>query len=398
MTSNSDQKFVPFNPISINGQDIDFSDQAEHVGVIRSPDGNLPHILNRIVAHKRAMGAVLFSGLARSHRGNPAASLKIEKLRGMPVLFSGMASLVLDRTEVNIIDQHYTTTMRNLLKVCYGTPKSFVLFMSGSLPGEALFHLRMLSLFGMISRLPNDPLNVRARHVLITSKSTSKSWFSKLRDICLQYRLPHPLTLLETPLSKYAFKKLTKSLVIDYWEQKLRLEAAILPSLSFFKPDFHSLTSPHPIFWTAGSNPYEVSKAIIQSRMLSGRYRTAVLTKHWSSDRSGFCQATCCFQIEESLEHILLGCPQYAPVREKLIRLWLNTTEPRIHQLVTSLLVGPRLSLLQFILDASVNSTVITLRQKSGTDPLKIIFHLTRTWCYTIHRERAKMLGNFSFA
>ena len=210
--------------------------------------------------------------------------------------------------------------------------------------------------------------------------------------------MPHPLTLLERPLSKYAFKKLTKSLVIDYWEQKLRLEAAILPSLSFFKPVFHSLTSPHPIFWTAGSNPYEVSKAIIQSRMLSGRYRTALLTRHWSSNRSGFCQATCCLEIEESLEHILLWCPQYASAREKLIRLWLCTTDPRIHQLVFSLLLGPRLSLLQFILDASVNSTVITLCQKSGTDPLKIIFHLTRTWCYTIHRERARMIGNFCFA
>ena len=196
-------------------------------------------------------------------------------------------------------------------------------------------------------------------------------------------------------LSKYAFKKLTKALVIDYWEEKLRLEASILPSLSFFKPDFHSLTCPHPIFWTAGPNPYEVSKAIIQSRMLGGRYRTALLTKHWSSNRSGFCQAACCLEVEESLEHVLLWCPMYAPAREKLVSLWLNTTEPRIYLLVTSLLLGPRLPLLQFILDASVNPTVITLCQKYGKVLLKIIFHLTRTWCYSIHRERARMLGNF---
>ena len=86
---------VPYNPIKINKQQICLSDKAENVGVIRSPAGNQPHLLNRFAAHKRALGAVLFSGAARNHRGNLAAVMRIEKVYALPVLLSGTASLVL---------------------------------------------------------------------------------------------------------------------------------------------------------------------------------------------------------------------------------------------------------------------------------------------------------------
>ena len=42
---------------------VEFTDTAVHVGVTRSVHGNLPHILDRIKAHKKAMGATLSCGL-----------------------------------------------------------------------------------------------------------------------------------------------------------------------------------------------------------------------------------------------------------------------------------------------------------------------------------------------
>ena len=153
--------------------------------------------------------------------------------------------------------------------------------MCGSLPATAFLHLRQLTLFNMICNMPNDPLYKRAHQALTCSKPSSKSWFASLRSICLQYGLPHPLTLLDNPMPKKAFKKLTKSKVVDYWEDKLRSEAIILPSLLYFDPYYHSLVYPHPTLSTTGSNPHEVSKAVIQCKMKSGRYRTAALSRHW---------------------------------------------------------------------------------------------------------------------
>ena len=68
--------------LQIDGSSIEFVDMAEHVGVIRSIDGNLPHILNRMTSHNRALHGILSAGLARGHRGNPAASLRAEKIYG----------------------------------------------------------------------------------------------------------------------------------------------------------------------------------------------------------------------------------------------------------------------------------------------------------------------------
>ena len=166
-------------------------------------------------------------------------------------------------------------------------------------------------------------------------------------------------------------------------------------SMPYFHPEFHSILQPHPIFWTAGPNPYEVAKSIVQCRMLSGRYRTEQLAKHWSSNKHGFCLAPMCKFVHESLEHILLWCPSYQPVRERLKNLWLGSGNPHVTHLVKSMLDGPPRHLVQFILDASVHPTTISLVQLFGDIPLKIIFHLTRSWCFAIHKERSKILGRW---
>ena len=93
-----------FNNIEIDGTSIKFVEATEQVGVTRSVHGNLPHILNRISSHNKALHAVLPVGLARGHRGNPAASLRVEQLYGISVLLSGTASLILKQTKLTIID------------------------------------------------------------------------------------------------------------------------------------------------------------------------------------------------------------------------------------------------------------------------------------------------------
>ena len=62
----------------------------------------------------------------------------------------------------------------------------------------------------------------------------------------------------------------------------MRNEAALLPSLAHFKPEYMSLSSPHPLWLSAGTSPYEVIKATVQATMLYGRFRTEKLCRHWS--------------------------------------------------------------------------------------------------------------------
>ena len=204
------------------------------------------------------------------------------------------------------IDQQYKRKLQNIVKLPISSPSSLVHFVAGSLPGTAILHLKQLTLFSMITRLAGDPLHVYAQHIL-SSSSSPTSWFLQVRDLFLLYQLPHPLNLLQNPLDKLSFKKLAKSKVLDYWEDKLRKEAALLPSLNFFKPQFMSLISPHKIWTTAGMKTHEVAKARIQILFLSSKYPCAKLARHWSPENDqGLCTNTPCKEerLLESVEHI----------------------------------------------------------------------------------------------
>ena len=155
----------------------------------------------------------------------------------------------------------------------------------------------------MVIRLPNNILHKMARYILTTSSDSSQSWFIQVKKLLLQYNLPHPLRLLDSPLSKAALKKLFKNHVIDFWQTKLRRDAAPLSSLEYFKPQFMSLQITHPLWTSCGSNSYEICKAIIQAKMLSGRYRTDQLLRHFS-DNDGLC-ALCHQNIPGSIEHLV---------------------------------------------------------------------------------------------
>ena len=125
--------------------------------------------------------------------------------------------------------------------------------------------------------MADDPLNIHARYALTTAKTTSRSWFCQIRGICLLYSLPHPLSLLSFPPSKDDFKKRITAHVISYWEDKLRGEAALLPSLTNFKPE------------------------------------SGYLEKHWSSNRAGICYN--CLQAPETIEHRFHACHIKKPRR-----------------------------------------------------------------------------------
>ena len=195
---------------------------------------------------------------------------------------------------MSVLDHHHKLTLQRLQKLHRGTPDCVVFLLAGSLPASALLHLRMLGLLGMVARLgPTQILHRHATHTLLSCTPT-KSWFELVRSICSLYSLPDPLLVLQNPSTKFAWKNLCKSRVIDWWEQHLRGQAALLPSLQLFKSAFMSLTTPHPI-WTTANSPYEISKAVVSARMLSGRYRTDYLSRHWSKrNPSGHCTLPGC--------------------------------------------------------------------------------------------------------
>ena len=324
--------------------------------------------------------------------------MRAEKLNGLPVLLSGLGALTLLKSEIDTLSHHYKQTLEGLLKIHQKTPACFVFFVSGTLPFPAHLHLKQLGLFGMISRLENNTLHRLAKQQLTTCTDSSHSWFIQIKELCQQYQLPHPLSLLESPPSKESFKHLTKKNVHHFWESKLTLEASRLDSLANFKPQYMSLFTPHPLITSCGSNSYEVNKAVIQLKLLSGRYRSDSLLSNFHPSNPATCQLSCDQpNAIGDVEHLLINCSALSSRRAVLFEYWekISATSTTHTDIVDSIKNGPPDQLLQFLLDCSVIPKISKLVDIHGEDFLAPLFKMSRTFCYSIHRERLKILNKW---
>ena len=117
-----------------------------------------------------------------------------------------------------MINQVRKMTIQRLQGLMDKTLACVVAFLEGQLPGTALLHMKQLSLFGMVSRLPDNNLHLHAKHILTSARPSASSWFQQIRDLCLLYKLEHPLSTLQNPAKKAAFNRLVKSSIIDHWK------------------------------------------------------------------------------------------------------------------------------------------------------------------------------------
>ena len=384
------------SPISINGNSVHFSDEAEHLGVIRSSCGsNMPNIMKRMSAHRGKLYSLLPAGLARGHSASPYAILKIERLYALPVLISGLGSLVLSKSEYKVLHDYYKNCLRRILKLPEDTPECFLFLVSGSLPFSALLHCRILSLFNMICNLQNNPLNFIAYNALTRSRPSSKSWFHMVKDLTIQYDLPHPLRLLESPLPKDRFKGLFKSKIHQYWRQYLTIQCSGMTSLRFLQPGFCSLQQPHPMLTYSFGNYVDARALTIQLLLLAGRYRTEKLRRHWSGNKGGFCLYQVCYNLKhiDDEEHFLLHCPALVCERRRLfnkISIYCRD-KPVLSDLVCRYLYNADdLLKMQFLLDASTLPDVVSAFQVHGNYILAECFKIGRLWCLSLHNARLR--------
>ena len=112
-----------------------------------------------------------------------------------------------------------------------------------------------------------------------------------------------------------------------------------------------SLTATSPLITTCHGKPHEVRKATIQLRMLSGRYRTCWLRRHWSGESSGFCRVPgCSGNTPGTLAHLATGdCPGLALATQEATTHWTNFLNdqpylrPLIHQVASGDKAVPRI-------------------------------------------------------
>ena len=169
-----------------------------------------------------------------------------------------------------------------------------------------------------------------------------------------------------------------------------------MTSLKYFNPGFYSLAYPSKVYMAAGESRYEVAKLIVQLKMLSGRYRTALLSRHWTENKAGIClTGEHCQQqgLIESICHILTTCVSLEPKRVSLKTLCLEK-DPcgPLSDLFRYIFNSDPEEQTQFLLEPLTNPHVIRLVQTHGNYILNQVCYLTRTFCFALHRQRKIIL------
>ena len=156
VVSPKNQMVNPSVSVSLDGGSIGITSSVEHLGLLRTDSlDNLITIKENISRHQRSLFPVLSAGASKGLFSNPAASLRVENLYASPVLFNSLATLVLKKSELDLISRHHKQTLQRImsLHVCPCEP---VHFLSGVPPAQAIIAMKMFSLLGMIARLGNQ--------------------------------------------------------------------------------------------------------------------------------------------------------------------------------------------------------------------------------------------------
>ena len=121
------------------------------------------------------------------------------------------------------------------------------------------------------------------------------------------------------------------------------------------------------------------------------------MCRFWSSNRSGFCLSDTCQNVKGDLVHLLSVCPALESTRHSLHSLWFSKTAdcPPLHGLVLKILNSTPECQVRFILDPTACPELIKLIQMFGKEIQDRVLYLTRTWAFSIHRQKLKLLGRW---
>ena len=138
-----------------------------------------------------------------------------------------------------------------------------------------------------------------------------------------------------------------------------------------------------------------MSKAVIQARLLSGKYRFERFKRHYSNDNpEGLCSLNMCQGVnahEGNIESFFLNCISLEKARDDFKTFLGSYLE--MHYEFSNLIMNCISSdPVQFYLDASTIPQVISEVQSRGYHVLNVIFKLTRLFCFSLHKLRTKLM------
>ena len=328
------------------------------------------------------------AGLHGENGLDPETCIHLLRTYVIPILTYGLEIYIPSVKDLRPMELFLKKVLKQILSIPTTTadPASFIL--SGMVPVEAIVHLRVLSLFGIIALLDDSSVEKRLAYRQLTIHGQSGgSWFSHLSIIMVKYGLCSPMEILQKPMSKCRWKTYTTNAVYTYWMKRIKEQADTYSSLEYLSACHYSPGTVHPLMRISESQTQirETSRLAVKTKLVTGTYSL-------QSTRAAFnnmdVDPTCllCKSSPETIEHLVLHCVRFHDMRQPILEDISYACGSRINY--SSLCSREQLEL---ILD--VYSTVDVVRRRDFEYLANIDRH-TRRLCFTMHCERNKVMSS----
>ena len=253
---------------------------------------------------------------------------------------------------------------------------------TASLALLGMLEKNILNLFGRVARDQSCIENDLAKRQLAVRDPSDKSWFSSVRNILNTYWLPTAYEILEHPPSSEQWKKQVKYQLHTHVEKQWRDDIISKSTLKYLNPEAVKVGKIHPVFATVRNNPYDVNRAKVKARLLTGTYTLQSNREKFNQfNVSPICQL--CNKDPETREHFLVTCEALHQLR---IELWNKITALfEFSRGISFVLNDPELTT-QLLLDSS--HQVIERELRPSVHQTNVLEFYSRELIYKLHVNR----------
>ena len=314
----------------LGSEEMPHVEALTHLGVTRNlKSSNSDVISSRISTAAGACYALMPSGLHGENGISPHATRKIIVAYILPRLLYGLEALIINKTDIANLDRAYKRLLKSLTALREGTADEAVFILLGLLPAEAELHLRILSLFGSITRLnESHPLRRLALRQAANIRGKRYGWFEHVLSVARVYSLEDVvLGAILSPWLKSRWKAMVKTTVNSHWTALIKTAAEEKSSLKYMSPVMDPRAA-HHLWPKGGCASRKRVAASYRAKMVSGSYILQATRARFNQNRV---DPTCplCGMEPEDLPHFILTCPKLSKARNKSL--------PRIKHLANDL-------------------------------------------------------------
>ena len=294
--------------IMLGHKPIQKDHQTIHLGVIRADKNESKlNIQDHISTARKTLYSLIPVGISGKEGLNPKTAYKIYQAYVLPRLLYGLEILPLNGAQIAELRQFHIKTLRCFQSLPTRTATSIVHMLLGALPIEAELHKRQLSLLYSILASGNTKLEYIMERQLIVNPNNTESFFPRVQEILLFYGLQSIQELMQNLPSKLQWKKQINLVIQDKWTSKLQEEMQGKSTLVFCNTESLKIRQAHMIWDSIPPIAYEVKKAKIKVRLLTGTYLLQSDIQKFNNEQPQKC--VLCQLEQENIEHFILRCP-----------------------------------------------------------------------------------------